>query len=191
MTNFLEYWFEFVYFYDAICIHLNKEIVNYNSMILVTTIRFSRGDYFWIKLNLFVFFGVKLFFQYNRCSRQFVLDWKDCLEYIWADRNNRQMLLIPGLGNIFRPYVLKINYKIFLIYASENHIRIFHRLFLIHFCICISKPHKNLSLPVFNICISKPHKNLSPSVFNICISKPHKNLSPSVFKNSSKNDYLI
>ena len=106
----------------------------------VTTIWYSRGDYFWIKLNLFIFFAVKFFFfLHSRCSRQFVPDWKYCLGYIWANRNNR--LCILGLGNIFWPFffefskvnILKINLtKIVLIYASVNHIRIFHRLFLIY-----------------------------------------------------------
>ena len=30
----------------------------------MTTIRYSRGDYFWIKLNLFIFFAVNSFFFY-------------------------------------------------------------------------------------------------------------------------------
>jgi hypothetical protein len=32
--NSQEYWFEFVYLYVGICINLNEEIVNYNSMII-------------------------------------------------------------------------------------------------------------------------------------------------------------
>jgi hypothetical protein len=41
-SNFLEYWFEFMYLYDGICIHLNEEIVNNNSMIIsVMSMRFS------------------------------------------------------------------------------------------------------------------------------------------------------
>ena len=82
------------------------------------------------------------------------------------------MLLIPGLGNIFRPYVLKINYKIFLIYASENHIRIFHRLFLIHFCICISN-HIRIFHCLFLIYASVNHIRIFHRLFLIYASVNH------------------
>ena len=49
----------------------------FNSMIISITI-FER--LFWIKLNLFVLFAIKLlFFRQSRCSRQFVRGWlSDC-----------------------------------------------------------------------------------------------------------------
>ena len=68
--------------YGGIFIHLGKEIVNFfNSMTFSKWRPYEfRGGYIWIKLNLFVFFAVKLpFLWQSRCSRQFVPDWKDCL----------------------------------------------------------------------------------------------------------------
>ena len=100
------------------------------------------------------------------------------------------MLLIPGLGNIFRPYVLKINYKIFLIYASENHIRIFHRLFLIHFCICISN-HIRIFHCLFLIYASVNHIRIFHRLFlkilqKITILSKNHSLSGQEIKNISK-----
>jgi hypothetical protein len=106
--------------------------------------------------NILIFFAVNFFFWQSRCSRQFVPNLKDCLGYIWADRNNRQRLRIPGLGNISEPF--------FFEFSKVNVL-------------------KNLfDENIFNICFeSKPHKNLSPSVFNICTSKPHRNLATPVW----------
>ena len=116
-----------------ICIHLNEEIV-----------------------NLFIFFAVKLFFFFDRADVAGNLFWTEkTLLARWTDRNNRQKLCLPGLGNIFWPFffefskvnVLKINLMdIFLIYASVNLKRIFQHLLLIYASI---NHNTNLATPVW------------------------------------------
>ena len=72
------------------------------------------------------------------------------------DKDNRQRLHIPGLGNIFGSF--------FFEFSKVNVVKInLTKLFLI--IIWFSKPHKNLLPPVLNICTSKPHKNLATPVW--------------------------
>ena len=63
LTNFLEHLFEFVLVWRDV--HSlkwrNSKLLYFNNNLKVTTIRIS-GDYIWMKLNIFVFFAVKLSF---------------------------------------------------------------------------------------------------------------------------------
>jgi hypothetical protein len=171
LTNFPEYWFEFVYLYDGICIHLNEEIVNFYKSMIISKRRpydFRGATIVWSNYIFSSSSQVNYFF-FDRADVAGNLYQTEMtvlrIGYILTDQNNRQRLRIPGLGNIFGLFffkfskvnVLKINLtKIFLIYASVNHIRIFQRMFF--FNICTSKPHKNLVTPVWRRILLSVHK---------------------------------
>jgi hypothetical protein len=145
LTNFLEYLFEFVLVYDGIFIHFNEEIVNFfNSMIISKWRPYDfrgEGVYFWIKLNIFVFFAVNyLFFRQSPVPRVHVI-CSGLKILSWLDDPARRI----DQGYVFRVYIrtflfefskvniFKINLtKIFLLYALVNHIRIFQPQFLIY-----------------------------------------------------------
>ena len=109
----------------------------------MTTIRFSRADYFWIKINLFVFFTVNFFLLSKKIDvvgnlySYSVPQTEKIVLGIWADRNNRQRLRIPCLGNIFWPF--------FFEFSKVNVLKIN----LTKIFICTNKPHKNLATPIW------------------------------------------
>ena len=91
-----------LFLYGGISIRLNEEIVNFFNSSDDHTI--FVGDFFFIKLNRFVFFAVELFFPDSAdVPGNLFLTGRTVLARR-VDRNNSQRLRIPDLCNIFGPF---------------------------------------------------------------------------------------
>ena len=72
-----------LYLYDGIFNHLNDEILSFFNTMIISEWRPCDFRGWGIKLNISVFFAVKLFFSTEPSAdvagNFFLLDWKDCL----------------------------------------------------------------------------------------------------------------